>query len=69
MLAKLRVLRELWVIITLLFCLVWFSKMLNLYPGSGFQLLGIRIRMFLGLEDPGPLVRGTDPVQNPSLFS
>jgi hypothetical protein len=32
-------------------------------------VLGILIRMFLGLKDPDPLVRGTDPVQDPSLFS
>jgi hypothetical protein len=30
-------------------------------------VVGIRIRMFLGLLDPDPLVRGTDP--DPSLFS
>jgi hypothetical protein len=30
-------------------------------------VLGIRIRMFLGLPDPDPLVRGTDP--DPSVFS
>jgi hypothetical protein len=30
-------------------------------------VLGIRIRMFLGLPDPDPLVRGKDP--SPSLFS
>ena len=32
-------------------------------------VLGIRIRMFLGLSDPDPLVRGTDPAPDPSLFS
>jgi hypothetical protein len=35
-------------------------------------VLGIRIRrirMFLGLPDPDPLVRGTDPDPDPSLFS
>ncbi len=36
-------------------------------------VLGIRIRMFLGLPDsgPDPLVRGTDPdpATDPSLFS
>jgi hypothetical protein len=35
-------------------------------------VLGIRmrrIRMFLGLLDPDPLVRGTDPDPDPSLFS
>ncbi len=31
------------------------------------SVLEIRIRMFLGLPDPDPLVRGTDP--DPSLFS
>jgi hypothetical protein len=34
-------------------------------------VLGIRIRrilMFLGLPDPDPLVRGTDPAPAPSLF-
>ncbi len=29
-------------------------------------VLGIRIRIFLGLQDPDPLVRGTDP--DPSLL-
>jgi hypothetical protein len=28
-----------------------------------------RINMFLGLPDPDPLVRGKDPVPDPSLFS
>jgi hypothetical protein len=28
-------------------------------------VLEIRIRMFLGLPDPGPLVRGTDPIPAP----
>ncbi len=35
-------------------------------------VLGIRIhrnRMFLGLQDPNPLVRGMDPDPDPSLFS
>jgi hypothetical protein len=36
-------------------------------------VLGIRIRMFFGLPDPDPLVRGTDPnpdsAPDPSLFS
>jgi hypothetical protein len=34
-------------------------------------VLGIRIRMFLGLPDPDPLVRVTDPdpAPDPSLFS
>ncbi len=35
-------------------------------------VLGIRIRriyMFLGLPDPDPLVRGTDPDPGPSLSS
>jgi hypothetical protein len=27
----------------------------------------IRIRMFLGLLDPDPLVRGTDPGPDPSI--
>jgi hypothetical protein len=27
-----------------------------------------RIRMFLGLTDPDPLVRGTDPAPDPSFF-
>jgi hypothetical protein len=33
-------------------------------------VLKIRIRMFLGLQDPDPdpLVRGTDPAPDPSLF-
>ncbi len=35
-----------------------------------YTVLGIRIRMFLGLPDPAPLVRGTDPDPDPdpSLF-
>jgi hypothetical protein len=37
------------------------------------SVLGIRIRnrirMFLDLPDQDPLVRGTDPDPNPSLFS
>jgi hypothetical protein len=33
------------------------------------QCLGIRIGMFLGLMDPDPLVRGTDPDADPSNFS
>jgi hypothetical protein len=39
--------------------------------GSGIRkaVLGIRIRMFLGLANPGPLVRGTAPDPDPSLFS
>ncbi len=32
-------------------------------------VLGIRIRMFLGLPEPDPLVRGTDPDPDPSIFS
>jgi hypothetical protein len=32
-------------------------------------VLRIRIRMFLGLLDPDPLVRGTDPDPDPSHFS
>ncbi len=34
-------------------------------------VLGIRIRMFLGLPDPDSLVRGKDPdpAPDPSLFS
>ncbi len=39
-------------------------------------VLGIRIRnrirricMFLGLRDPDPIVRGTDPAPDPTLFS
>ena len=34
-------------------------------------VLGIRIRMFLGLPDPDPLVRGAnpDPTPDPSFFS
>jgi hypothetical protein len=36
-----------------------------------FAVLVVRIRMFLGLSDPDPLVRGTDPypTPDPSLFS
>jgi hypothetical protein len=35
-----------------------------------FPVLGIRIRMFLGLQDPDPdpLVRGADPDPAPSLL-
>jgi hypothetical protein len=33
------------------------------------HFLGIWIRMFLSLPDPDPLVRGTDPDPDPSLFS
>jgi hypothetical protein len=29
---------------------------------------GIKIRMFMGLPDPGLLVRGMDPAPDPSLF-
>ncbi len=32
-------------------------------------VVGNRIRMFLGLPDPDPLVRGMDPDPDPSLFS
>jgi hypothetical protein len=28
----------------------------------------LRIRMFLGLPDPDPLVRGTDPAPDPSII-
>ncbi len=31
-------------------------------------VLRIRIRMFLGLLDPDPLVRGTDPDSDPSII-
>jgi hypothetical protein len=31
-------------------------------------LLGIRVSMYLGLPDPNPLVRGTDPDPDPSHF-
>jgi hypothetical protein len=37
-----------------------------------YSVLGIRIRrirMFLGLPDPDPLVRGADPDPDPYLFS
>jgi hypothetical protein len=53
------------------------ARILFLPPGSGsisqLPVLGIRIRrirMFLGLRDPDPLVRGTDPdpATDPSLF-
>jgi hypothetical protein len=33
--------------------------------GSGFRS---RIRMILGLPDPDPLVRGTDPDLDPSII-
>jgi hypothetical protein len=32
------------------------------------QVLWIRIRLFLGLLDPDPLVRGTDPDPGPSII-
>jgi hypothetical protein len=31
-------------------------------------VLPIWIRMFLGLQDPDPLVRGTDPDPDPSII-
>ncbi len=31
------------------------------------SVLGIRLRMFLGLPDSDPLVQGTDPAQDPSI--
>jgi hypothetical protein len=31
-------------------------------------VIGIRIRMFLGLPDPDPLVIGTDPDLTPALY-
>ncbi len=34
---------------------------------TSFSVLGIQVRMFLGLPDPDPLVRGTDPDPDPSL--
>jgi hypothetical protein len=37
--------------------------------GEWTPVLGIRIRMFLGLPDPDPLVRGTNLDPDPSLFS
>ncbi len=52
-----------------LVCLVFISEFLffsNLLTINQCWLLGIRIRMFLGLQDPDPLLRGADPV--PSLF-
>jgi hypothetical protein len=44
------------------------------HKGMYKAVLGIRIqihriRMFLGLPDPDPLVRGADPAPDPSLFS
>jgi hypothetical protein len=43
----------------------------TLHEGTEKPVLGIRIRMFLGLPDPDPLVRGMDPdpAPDPSLFS
>jgi hypothetical protein len=43
----------------------------NLFLLMIVPVLGIRIRMFLGLPDPDPLVRGADPdpAPDPSLFS
>ncbi len=42
-----------------------------LHRGTFIIVLGIRIRMFLGLQDPDPdpLVRGPDLDPDPSLFS
>jgi hypothetical protein len=39
--------------------------------GIRLKIIGDRIRMFLDLQDPNPLVRGVDPAldPNPSLFS
>jgi hypothetical protein len=42
-----------------------FSIILNTF----WSVLGIRIRMFLDLQDPDPVVRYTDPAPDPSLFS
>ncbi len=32
------------------------------------SMLGIRLRMFLGLPDPEPLVQGTDPAPDLSII-
>ncbi len=48
------------------------SVLFNEEPRQLEPVLGIRnrrIRMFLGLPDPDPLVRGTDPDPDLSLFS
>ena len=37
------------------------------YISSYRAVLGIRIRMFLGLPDLDPIVKGTDPAPDPSL--
>ncbi len=39
------------------------------YQSLCWPELAIRIRMFLGLQDPYPLVKGTDQAPYPSLFS
>jgi hypothetical protein len=38
-------------------------------PLAKILVLAIRIRMFLGLPDLDPLVRGMDPDPAPALFS
>jgi hypothetical protein len=37
-------------------------------PVEGIIIAVLRIRMFLGLLDPEPLVRGTDPDPDPSII-
>jgi hypothetical protein len=37
-------------------------------PHGFSAVLGIRIRMFLGLPDPDPTVRGKDPAPAPDPF-
>ncbi len=51
------------------FSLEYFGGCNKCYPSLYLPVLGIRIRMFLGLQDPYPLVRGTDPAPDPSLFA
>jgi hypothetical protein len=47
-------------------CILLFFFLASTYSQS---VLGIRIRVFLDLPGPDPIVRGTDPDPNPSLFS
>jgi hypothetical protein len=47
-------------ILTVMYNLSWIMIVL---------VLGIRLRMFLGLPDPDPLVRGADPAPDSTLFS
>jgi hypothetical protein len=46
-----------------------YSSSLNIYLYQAVLGIWLRIRMFLGLSDPYPLVRGMGPDPDPSLFS